>query len=206
MLQLIFVLGANTLPTGFWYVVLAFSKPEYTKMLRERVALYVKDPKDTKISAKAFDVLAMEKDPILLSFFSEVLRLKASVWSFRLVLEDAILGSGGKEYFFPKGSTLWVPVTVVHRDEEVYKDPLEFQPDRFLKVEQEKTPEGDEERLTRKVLFNKRGKPTRMGHLPFGGGKSMVLHLFQKLIYLVSWTKLCSGDCSHLCRYFLAFL
>ena len=116
----------------------------------------------------------MEKDPILLSFFSEVLRLKASVWSFRLVLEDAVLGSGGKEYFFPKGSTIWVPVTVVHRDEEVYKDPLAFQPDRFLKVEHEKTDHGDVDKFTRKVLFNKRGKQTRMGHLPFGGGKSMV--------------------------------
>ena len=118
----------------------------------------------------------MEKDPILLSFFSEVLRLKASVWSFRLVLEDAILGSGGKEYYFPKGSTIWVPVTNVHRDGEVYKEPLEFKPDRFLKVEHEVDEEGhDTEKLTRKVLFTKRGKQTRMGHLPFGGGKSMVL-------------------------------
>lgn len=186
MLQLIFVLGvysipsrsnlkANTLPTGFWYVVLASSTPEYKKLIRDRVALYLKDPSDKTITSKAFDIQAMEKDPILLSFFSEVLRLKASVWSFRLVLEDAVLGSAGKEYFFPKGSTLWVPVTVVHRDEDVYKDPLAFKPDRFLKVEHEKIGKGDDvEKLTRKVLFNKRGKQTRMGHLPFGGGKSMV--------------------------------
>jgi len=185
MLQLIFVLGvcshshlfnpkANTLPTGFWFVVIASSTPEYKKLIRDRVALYLKDPSDKTITSKAFDIQAMEKDPILLSFFAEVLRLKASVWSFRLVLEDAVLGSGGKEYFFPKGSTIWVPVTVVHRDEEVYKDPLAFQPDRFLKVEHEKTDHGDVDKLTRKVLFNKRGKQTRMGHLPFGGGKSMV--------------------------------
>jgi cytochrome P450 len=163
------------LPTGFWYVVIAYSKPEYTQLLRERVALYLKDPKSTKITSAAFDVAAMEKDPILLSFFNEVLRMKASVWSFRLVLEDAILGSGGKEYFFPKGSSIWVPVTIVHRDGEVYKDPLEFKPERFVKVEHEK--HGERDRLVRKVLFNKRGKPTRMGHLPFGGGKSMVVTL-----------------------------
>jgi cytochrome P450 len=159
-------------------MVIAFSKPEYKKLIRDRVALYLKDPTSTTITSKAFDIQAMEKDPILLSFFHEVLRLKASVWSFRLVLEDAILGSGGKEYFFPKGSTLWVPVTIVHRDEEVYKDPLSFQPDRFLKVEHEINDDGkDVEKLTRKVLFSKRGKQTRMGHLPFGGGKSMVSHL-----------------------------
>jgi cytochrome P450 len=145
-------------------------------MIRERVALYVKDPTSRKITSQAFDVLAMEKDPILLSFFSEVLRLKASVWSFRLCLEDCTLGSVGKEYFFPKGSTLWVPVTVVHRDEDVYKDALEFEPERFVKVEHEHLPTGEDvDRPIRKVMFTKNGKATRMGHLPFGGGKSMVL-------------------------------
>lgn len=134
------------------------------------------DPTSKKITSKAFDINAMVQDPVLVSFFSEVLRLKASVWSFRLCLEDCVLGSGGKDYFFPKGSTLWVPITVLHRDDELYDHPLEFQPDRFLKVEHEKEANGTEhDKLTRKVLFNKRGKPTRMGHLPFGGGKSMVI-------------------------------
>jgi len=175
MLQLIFVLGANTLPTGFWMAVIAASKPEYVKLIRERVALYLIDPISKKITSKAFDANAMVQDPILLSFFSEVLRIKASVWSFRLCLEDAMLGSGGKQYFFPKGSTIWVPITIVHRDTEVYEDPLEFKWDRFLKHEAETTETGKKvDKVTKKVLFNKRGKPTRMGHLPFGGGKSMV--------------------------------
>ena len=149
----------------------------------------------------------MEKDPILLSFFSEVLRLKASVWSFRLVLEDAVLGSGGKEYFFPKGSTLWVPVTIVHRDGEVYQEPLEFKPDRFLKVDHEVDQTGqDHEKLTRKVLFNKRGKATRMGHMPFGGGKSMVPHCLGCQLTIVSGTQFRKSYSIDICRYLFTFL
>jgi cytochrome P450 len=112
----------------------------------------------------------------LTSFFSEVLRLKASVWSFRLVLEDAVVPAGGKKYFFPKSSTLWVPVPLVHRDEDVYKNALQFEPDRFLKVDKETDENGHvHEKLIKKVLFSKNGKQTRMSHLPFGGGKSMVI-------------------------------
>jgi len=127
------------------------------------------------------------------------------------VLEDAILGSGGKEYFFPKGSTLWVPVTIVHRDEEVYEEPLKFKPDRFLKIEHEKDENGkDVEKLTRKVLFNKRGKPTRMSHLPFGGGKSMVFSpnflSGWRANCVVPWEEFCAVDCFDICGYFGIFL
>ena len=151
MLQLIFAGTANTLPTSFWYLSIALSDPRYTKMLRERIALYVKSD---ELSSASFDYQGLTNDPILTSFFSEVLRLKASVWGFRLCIEDAILPVGGKEYFFKKGTTIWVPVPIVHRDEEIYEKPQEFEPNRFLKVEDGK--------MTKKVMFKKNGKLTRL--------------------------------------------
>ena len=92
-----------------------------------------------------------------------------------MCIEDAILPVNGKEYFFKKGTTIWVPVPIVHRDEEIYKDPLTFEPYRFLKVDKEVDSNGEvHEKMTKRVLFAKSGKQTRLAHLPFGGGKSMV--------------------------------
>lgn len=144
-------------------------------MLRDRIVLYVKDPTSKKITSAAFDYQGLINDPVLTSFFSEVLRLKASVWGFRLCTEDAVLPVGGKEYFFKKGTTIWVPVPIVHRDEEIYKDPLDFEPYRFLKIDKEVNGQGQvQDKMSKKVLFTRKGKQTRMAHLPFGGGKSMV--------------------------------
>jgi cytochrome P450 len=186
MLQLIFALTvlcnlikliqANTLPTSFWFTNIALSNPKYTKLLRDRIVLHLKDPSSKTITSDAFDYQGLTNDAVLTSFFSEVLRLKASVWSFRLVLEDAIIPACGKEYYFPKGSTLWIPVPLIHRDEDVYKNALQFEPDRFLKVDKETDENGHiHEKSIKKVLFSKNGKQTRMSHLPFGGGKSMVI-------------------------------
>ena len=141
-------------------------------MLRERIAIYVKSD---ELSSASFDYHGLTNDPILTSFFSEVLRLKASVWGFRLCIEDAVLPVGGKEYFFKKGTTIWVPVPIVHRDEEIYEKPEEFEPHRFLKIE-------NDGKMTKKVMFKKNGKQTRLAHLPFGGGKSMVFRAVGVLI------------------------
>jgi cytochrome P450 len=137
--------------------------------------MHLKDPSSKIITSSAFDTDKLINDPILTSFFSEVLRIKASVWSFRLCLEDVVLPVGGKEYFLPRGSPVWIPVTLIHRDEEVYSDPLHFEPSRFLKVDKSVDQDGQvQEKIIKKVLFNKNGKQTRLSHLPFGGGKSMV--------------------------------
>jgi cytochrome P450 len=163
------------MPTAFWFTNIAFSDPKFTKLIRERVALYLKDPNSKAISSSVFDIDRLINDPVLTSFFSEVLRLKASVWSFRLCLEDVVLPVGGKEYFLPQGSAVWVPVALIHRDEDVYSDPLNFEPSRFLKVDKSVDEDGKvHEKVIKKVLFTKNGKQTRLSHLPFGGGKSMV--------------------------------
>jgi hypothetical protein len=56
-------------------------------------------------------------------------------------------------------------------------------------------------------LFNKRGKATRMGHMPFGGGKSMVYLFFRGwVLIVVSGTQLRQSYCFDICRYTVTFL
>ncbi|RZC37671.1 p450 domain containing protein, partial [Asbolus verrucosus] len=44
------------------------------------------------------------------------------------------------KYVLPKGSTLLIPVALIHRDPAIWKNPLVFDPDRFLPEEFEKIP------------------------------------------------------------------
>lgn len=52
----------------------------------------------------------------------------------------------------PKGTGLMIPVLALHRDPEIYDDPIEFKPERFLN-----SPNGD-------------GKTQGLFYLPFGDG------------------------------------
>lgn len=83
-------------------------------------------------------------------------------------------------YTIPKGSIVYVNVWTIHRNPEAWKNPLEFQPDRFLK-------DGE--------LGDFRGND--FNYLPFGSGRrvcvgiplaeKMVLHVLANLLHHFKW-------------------
>lgn len=82
---------------------------------------------------------------------SETLRLYSPAW---LVTRQAISDVGLGEFTLPAGSdVIWSPYTL-HRDPDLYPDPLRFDPDRWL-------PE--------------RPQPPKGAFIPFGSGKRMCI-------------------------------
>lgn len=56
----------------------------------------------------------------------------------RVCVKDyTVAGSGIK---IEKGTRLLIPCLAIHRDPEIYKDPLNFNPDRFAEEEQKNRP------------------------------------------------------------------
>jgi cytochrome P450 len=79
--------------------------------------------------------------------FAETLRLYPALWGFtRRALEDIPLGP----YVIPKGSQVLASPYVVHRNPQVYTDPLRFDPDRWRDDETFESPD--------------------LSYFPFGGG------------------------------------
>lgn len=62
----------------------------------------------------------------------------------------SLQGSNGKEYHIRKGTSIVIPVYSIHRDEDYWENPSEFDPDRFSPEHSEKRP--------------------KWAHLPFGIG------------------------------------
>lgn len=79
--------------------------------------------------------------------FAETLRLYPALWGFsRRALEDIPLGP----YVIPKNSQVLASPFVVHRNPEIYHNPLRFDPDRWADDESFDTPD--------------------LSYFPFGGG------------------------------------
>ncbi|MEV0587133.1 cytochrome P450 [Nonomuraea sp. NPDC050310] len=84
--------------------------------------------------------------PYLRQVVDESLRLHPPIWVFpRDLVEDDVIGG----YHVPAGTTLLIPPYAAHRNPEVWKNPDEFDPERFC-------PAGP--------------GPARYSYLPFGGG------------------------------------
>lgn len=79
--------------------------------------------------------------------FEEALRLYPPVWTFsRTAIEADRLG----DFIVPAGSSIMLCIYAVHRDPNIWTDPEQFKPERFLP--------------------NAEREPPRYAYFPFGGG------------------------------------
>ncbi|XP_042331350.1 5-beta-cholestane-3-alpha,7-alpha-diol 12-alpha-hydroxylase-like [Sceloporus undulatus] len=156
---------ANTGPATFWILVHLLKYPEAMKAVRKELdnALREIGQEIESDSPMIHATLNMMKTPLLDSAIQETLRLKASPFLFRSVMQDTnIKMADGREYVLRKGDHLLLfPYISLHMDPEIHPDPQRFKYDRFLNLG------------GTKQEFYKNGKKLKHYSMPFGAGPSM---------------------------------
>ena len=159
-LGFIFGLSSNAIPATGW-MLLHILDPNGDKTLRKRV---MEELASVPRNAKGLpDVPTLLGLPLLQALFNEVMRLYVDVYVSRDIHEDTTLplDDGKRQLLLQKGSQVFAPSWLTHRDDAAWGDPLAhvFCPERFLKADP----------ATGEVAFTTASAAGRM--IPFGGGK-----------------------------------
>lgn len=103
---------------------------------------------DTVLGDRIPDMEDMDRLPWTRACVEEAMRLDSPVWTVgrQAIQEDEVLG-----YRIPRGSSVMVLISMIHRDPRVWPNPEGYDPGRFL-------PE------------NTKGRP-RQAYMPFGAGR-----------------------------------
>jgi len=167
---------------SFWFVTFILTSEKYYKPVLERIRSH-QLPNPNLLTGELFDVHALLGDPLLQACFQETLRIRSQSGSTRIVYESTTITTGGKEYFIRKDSVVFIPSWLIHYDPEIYRNPNEYQPERFLGADLESALIADPDNLAtldqlvsekKPPKFFRRGRPVRHYMLPFGGGENLV--------------------------------
>ena len=169
------------MPISFWFVAFILTSAKYHQPVLDRIQSYVR-PNATIDSENFFDVSGLLGDSLLQACFQETLRLRTQNGSIRLVNEATTIPVLGREYYVRKGSIVFIPAPLIHMDSEIYSNPEEYDPERFLGanletaiIANEPTDFHDEKMPTKTTpKFFKKGVPVKHYMLPFGGGDNLV--------------------------------
>lgn len=106
------------------------------------------DEVDTVLGDRIPDMDDMERLPWTRACVEEAMRVDSPVWTIgrQALADDEVLG-----YRIPRGSSVMVLISMIHRDPRIWENPEGFDPSRFL-------PE------------NSKGRP-RHAYMPFGAGR-----------------------------------
>lgn len=122
-------------------IFLFFKGHDTTSMAISYILLVLANLKDiqAKVREEILSVIGQEKIPTYNDLqdlkytercIKETLRLFPSVpFISRYASEDFVTKSG---YMIPEGTVMHIHIYDLHRDENIYPDPLKFDPDRFL--------------------------------------------------------------------------
>jgi len=154
------------MPTLFWFLAYIHVHSQQQEFLSE-VLNYTSSPSSPNL--KAFDFKNLTKSELLNSGFKETLRMQAHSITPRDLLADTMIVVEGKEYLLKKGSLALAPNTLVNHNPEIYKNPKEWFPERFLQraADDEISAEGIP---TRSIT----SKGANLPLLIWGGGSHMV--------------------------------
>lgn len=183
------------MPLSFWFVALiATSEKHYTRVM-DRIRAHVLPNADIS-TGTVFDTDALLADPLLQACFLETLRLRTQNGSTRIVFESTTLPVSGKRYYIRKDSIVTIPAYLIHHDPEIYNNPTDFHPERFLGsdlesalIEHADNPGKLEDAVREKKppKFFKRGVPVRHYMMPFGGGENLVpTHLWPSVYEIIA--------------------
>lgn len=161
----------NSAPAAFWAVYNILTRPA----IRERVLQEINEhlPGMTSKNAR-LDINALSKLYFLDACISEMLRFAGSNMIVRKVMKDgaSLTLSSGNTYSFRKGDSVGLYPFLFYMDEELFPNPLDFNPDRWMVGE-------TEEELAQSVIgrlnFKKNGQflSSTSVFLPFGSGATM---------------------------------
>uniref|UniRef100_A0A1I7YMM6 Unspecific monooxygenase n=1 Tax=Steinernema glaseri TaxID=37863 RepID=A0A1I7YMM6_9BILA len=146
LLDLYFGGTETSISSLLWAFLFMMKKPKIQKKLRAEVLKTTGGNRHVEITDKA-------NMPYANAVVTEILR-RSSIVMFNILHEttaESIVG----DYKLPKGTVISPQVSVVLRDQTLFKNPLEFNPDRYLD--------------------NKNGKLLEKKVIPFGLGKRACL-------------------------------
>jgi cytochrome P450 len=118
--------SASVLSWTFYFLT---KNPDWCKEVTKQVREVLKSDK--------IELVHLEQMPLLKMFIQETMRLRPPAWSFgRYALaEDEIFG----EKVYP-GDIITISPFLLHHNKDIYPNPKEFNPNRFLPEEVEKRP------------------------------------------------------------------
>lgn len=138
--SLTIALLVNTAPATFWTLFLVLSNPTLFLGLRQQLESFVRPissddyTQDSKESHQTLHVNMSQvlKDcPLLKSLMEEVLRVRSTNASGRMVTRDTMLNN---QYLLRANSTVLIPSAAVHNDSSVWGATVnQFDPYRFVK-------------------------------------------------------------------------
>ncbi|KAM0129467.1 hypothetical protein ACHAO1_008481 [Botrytis cinerea] len=128
---------ANTAPTAFWMLFHIFSDNTVLKEVRSVVLSLVAQTKTSSgITSYELKLHEICDAPILQSILHECLRLYANGSSTRIIAEDTIQAG----YLLKKGSLLFMPNSVFHRDPRLWGPNVrQFDARRFINTKQSRS-------------------------------------------------------------------
>jgi cytochrome P450 len=170
------------MPISFWFIAFILTSEKYRQPVLDRIHSYVL-PEASIESDDLFNVPGLLADPLLQACFQETLRMRTQNGSMRLVNEATTIPVLGREYSIRKGSIVFIPAPLIHMDTEIYSDPEEYDPERFLGSNLETTIiandpdhlDEDKTQVKSTPKFFKKGVPVKHYMIPFGGGDNLVL-------------------------------
>lgn len=161
-LGIIFALESNAIPTAQWMLTHILD-PRGDQTMRERIQAEVDEARQADGSLDTSKLIA---SALLQSAFTETMRLYTDVLVARNLESDLVLPmtNGKSELHFGKGSTIFAPSWLGHRDSSNWDDVDTWRADRFLVPD----PSSDDPNAVKFSMTGTNGK-----YFPFGGGKTM---------------------------------
>ncbi|KAK9365062.1 cytochrome P450 [Lipomyces kononenkoae] len=149
---------SNSVPGAFWMLANIVADPELKANVEEVIA------KNYVTETDSFDWAALLQDPLITSCFKETLRLYGNTMHARSVKDDITLKVARRSkdeashVRFRGGSSIVMPVNLVHWNPDLYPDPTRWIGTRFLEKNQG-------------VLVQ--GEKAWRSYMPWGGGADM---------------------------------
>ncbi|XP_074618065.1 cytochrome P450 10-like [Acropora palmata] len=147
LIELLFPAIETTSFTTLWTLYLLARNPDLQKQLHDEVTSVLK-PGEHATPA------ALQKMPFLRGCVKETLRMYPAAWENTRFLDEDIIIRG---YRIPPNTMIRIPLYVMGRDPEMFDDPLQYKPERWLRDD------------TQRSLYHP------FASLPFGFGPRMCI-------------------------------
>ncbi|GAB1602626.1 prostacyclin synthase-like [Argonauta hians] len=127
----------NTFRLSFWNMYFLLSHREAYDALYKEVTDMIRSKLEARSNDETgpvvFTIKEIENMPVLNSINNETLRLCSGVFMVRYVSEDCNFKmNNGQTFLLRKGDRVAVYPPAIHKDPEIFEDPMEFKYNRFI--------------------------------------------------------------------------
>ncbi|KAK2147528.1 hypothetical protein LSH36_548g01004 [Paralvinella palmiformis] len=123
----------NTFRIAFWVLSNLLEHPESYAALKDEVTAAIDEKLDPSTNTASFTGKEIESLQILDSVITETMRLSSGVFVVRYITKDTqFTTTDGQTYLMREGDRIALYPPAIHKDPEIFEDPLEFKYDRFV--------------------------------------------------------------------------